>query len=78
MGECMDERLSSLPHQPAAARNNTNTTTPYFTGAVLERLYNAFLYVSIHYRFMASDWEMGRSCYYTASRREALIDSFRR
>jgi hypothetical protein len=76
MGECTDEHITSLPEQPLTAANASDANT--FSAETLERLYNSFLYVSVHYRFMAQDWELGRSCYQVPSRRQALIDSFRR
>ena len=76
MGECSDEQIPSLPEQPMAPVNSSEASP--FTAETLERLYTSFLYISVHYRFMAQDWELGRACYQAPSRRQALIDSFKR
>jgi len=76
MGECTDEKLTSLPDQPMMPSNSSNSSS--FTEETLEKLYTSFLYVSVHYRFMAQDWELGRACYQVPSRRQAIIDSFTR
>ena len=76
MGECTDEQIPSLPELPMAPVNSTDSSP--FTAEALERLYTSFLYVSVHYRTMAVDWENGRACYQAPSRRQALIDSFKR
>ena len=76
MGECTEEKLTSLPDQPMHATNSSNSST--FSEETLERLYASFLYVSVHYRFMAQDWELGRACFQVSSRRQAIIESFTR
>jgi len=79
MGECSDEQIPSLPELPMPASNSTESSeSSPFTAEALERLYTSFLYVSVHYRFMAQDWELGRACYQVPSRRQAIIDSFTR
>lgn len=82
VGDCNHE-IPSLPPRPRLPFPTINDggdqhSFDVFTPEVLEELYNAFLYLSAHFKVMEQDWEHGQQCSIMGKMRDEIQEAFQR